>query len=115
MQILAPSNDAFAKIPYTVLNDAWSSNDADTITNVLEYHILQGTRMAESLVPGSPVFIPTLMTDPKWSNVTGGQIVENVKQAGNVVVFVSGQGSRSTLTTAVCIWRDPCEEQQERS
>jgi transforming growth factor-beta-induced protein len=32
--------------------------------------------------------------------VTGGQRVENVKQAGDVVVFVSGQGSRSTLTQA---------------
>jgi hypothetical protein len=54
------------------------------------------------LVPGTPVFIPTLLTSPEWSNVTGGQKVENVKQAGDVVVFVSGQGSRSTLVQAVC-------------
>jgi transforming growth factor-beta-induced protein len=70
------------------------------ITNVLEYHILQGTRLAAQLVPGTPTFIPTLLTSPEWNNVTGGQRVENIKQAGNVVVFVSGQGSRSTLTQA---------------
>lgn len=75
--------------------------------NVLEYHILQGTRMAASLIPGSPIFIPTLLTDPEWSSVSGGQRVLNVKQAGDVVVFVTGQGSRSTSTTAVCwiLWR----------
>lgn len=101
LQILAPNNDAFDKIPYTVLNDAFKNNDQDTITNVLEYHILQGTRVAAQLIPGTPVFIPTLLTSPEWSNVTGGQKVENVKQAGDVVVFVSGQGSRSTLVQAV--------------
>jgi hypothetical protein len=65
--------------------------------------------MAADLVPGAPVFIPTLLTSVEYSNVTGGQNVENVKQAGNVVVFVSGQGSRSTLVQAVrshpSIWR----------
>jgi transforming growth factor-beta-induced protein len=80
------------------LNDAFKNNDQDTITNVLEYHILQGTRLAQQLIPGTPTFIPTLLTSPEWSNVTGGQRVENVEQAGDVVVFVSGQGSRSTLT-----------------
>lgn len=57
--------------------------------------------MAAQLIPGTPVFLPTLLNDAKWSNVTGGQVVQNVKQAGDVVVFVSGQGSRSTLTQAV--------------
>jgi len=70
--------------------------------NVLEYHILQGTRVAAQLVPGDPVFIPTLLTNSHHSNVPGGQRVQNVKQAGDVVVFVSGEGSRSTLVQAVC-------------
>lgn len=98
--ILAPNNDAFNKIPYSSLNDAFKDNNQDVITNVLEYHILQGTRLAAQLTPGTPVFIPTLLTSTEYTNVTGGQRVENVKQAGDVVVFVSGQGSRSTLTQA---------------
>ncbi|PVH89044.1 fasciclin domain-containing protein [Cadophora sp. DSE1049] len=98
--ILAPNNDAFDKIPYTQLNSAFENNDQDTIVNVLSYHILQGQKMAAQLIPGTPVFLPTLLNDAKWSNVTGGQYVENVKQAGDVVVFVSGQGSRATLTQA---------------
>ncbi|KAL3418795.1 beta-ig-h3 fasciclin [Phlyctema vagabunda] len=99
--ILAPNNDAFDKIPFTVLNEAWANGDEAVIVSVLEYHILQGTRTAAQLVPGTPEFIPTLLTDEAYSNVTGGQRVENVEQAGDVVVFVSGQGSRSTLTQAV--------------
>ncbi|KAH8601470.1 beta-Ig-H3/Fasciclin [Bisporella sp. PMI_857] len=95
--ILAPSNDAFNKIPYSSLKEAFESNDEKTITNVLQYHILQGQRLAAQLIPGTPVFIPTLMTDKAFTNVTGGQRVENVKQSEDVVVLVSGQGSRSTV------------------
>ncbi|KAL2069193.1 hypothetical protein VTL71DRAFT_15531 [Oculimacula yallundae] len=98
--ILAPNNDAFDKIPYTRLNAAFAGDDQNTIINVLTYHILQGQKMAAQLIPGTPVFLPTLLSDSGWSNVTGGQNVANVKQAGDVVVFVSGQGSRSTLTQA---------------
>jgi transforming growth factor-beta-induced protein len=98
--ILAPSNEAFSRIPYTALNTAFSTNNQDTITNVLEYHIAQGTRIAAQLVPGTPLFVPTLLTSPEWANVTGGQRVEIVEQAGDVVVFVSGKGSRSTLLSA---------------
>jgi transforming growth factor-beta-induced protein len=47
------------------------------------------------LVTGTPVFTPTLL--PSWTNITGGLQVEFVKQAGNVVSLVGGQGSRSTL------------------
>lgn len=102
-QILAPNNDAFNKIPYTRLNEAFANNDQDTIVNVLEYHILQGKKMTAQLVPGTPAFFPTLLTSTKWANVSGGQNVQNVKQAGDMVIFVSGEGNRATLTQSVCI------------
>ncbi|TQS36658.1 hypothetical protein Golomagni_02884 [Golovinomyces magnicellulatus] len=98
--ILAPSNDAFEKIPFSEYNEAFKNGDQDVITNLLEYHILQGTRDAAHLKPGAPVFLPTLLASSKWTNVTGGQKIQNIKQAGNAVVFVSGQGRRSTLTKA---------------
>ncbi len=67
--------------------------------------MLQGTRLAAQLIPGSPVFIPTFLTSSNWTTVTGGQRVENIKQAGDVVVFVSGEGNRCTLLKpAVCDW-----------
>jgi transforming growth factor-beta-induced protein len=50
------------------------------------------------LVAGTPVFTDTLL--PSWTNITGGLRVEILKQAGNVVNLVGGQGSRSTLVQA---------------
>ncbi|RFU31187.1 hypothetical protein B7463_g5183, partial [Scytalidium lignicola] len=98
--LIVPNNDAFDKLPYSSLKTAFANNDVDVITNVLEYHLLPGVHTTSSLTPGVPQFIPTLMTNSNYTNVTGGQVVENVKQAGNVVVYVSGSGSRSTLTQA---------------
>lgn len=51
--------------------------------------------MAGNLVVGAPVFTSTLL--PSWTNITGGLRVEILKQPGNVVSLVGGQGSRSTL------------------
>jgi len=59
--------------------------------------------MARDLTPGDSVFIPTLLQTPLYTNITGGQRVQNVKQSGDVVVFVSGQGRRSTLVQSVCL------------
>jgi uncharacterized surface protein with fasciclin (FAS1) repeats len=56
---------------------------------------LQSKVLAGDLVVGTPVFTSTLL--PSWTNVTGGLRVEILKQAGNVVSLVGGQGSRSTL------------------
>jgi len=65
---------------------------------VLQYHVLQDKVLAANLVAGTPVFTDTLLTS--WTNITGGLRVEMLKQAGNVVALIGGQGSRSTLVTA---------------
>ena len=44
---------------------------------------------------GEPVFTDSLLQS--WTNLTGGLRVELVKQAGDVISVVGGQGSRSTL------------------
>jgi len=87
--ILAPDNAAFIR------NDEFTKDAPDFITSVLQYHVLRASVLAGSLLPGTPVFTPTLL--PSWTNITGGLRVELVKQAGDVVVCVGGQGSRSTL------------------
>lgn len=52
---------------------------------------------AGAIEEGVPVFPSTLLKDTKFTNVTGGQKLRIDKQAGDVVVFTSGEGSRSTL------------------
>ena len=98
--LLAPSNAAFAKIPYQTLHTAFENNRSDIIRSVLEYHIVPGIHKADSY-NGSFTFTPTWLSDSNYTNVTGGQVIGGVQQAGNVNVFTSGLGSRSTLAEAV--------------
>ena len=97
--ILAPSNSAFQKVSQAQLS-ALSSNPG-LLTALLEYHVLNGTYLA-SAIPQNGTFVPTLLTNKTYTNVTGGQVVEAVAQ-DNQVVFFSGNLSNSTVTTAVCI------------
>jgi transforming growth factor-beta-induced protein len=60
--------------------------------------MLQDKILVASMVAGTHIFTDTLLAS--WTNITGGLRVEMLKQAGNVVALVGGQGSRSTLVTA---------------
>lgn len=89
-------------MPVTALNKAFDRNDTEAITNALQYHILKGVRKTTDMVPGVSYFPTSFMTDPDFTNVTGGQHVTNIKQTGDVIVFVSGLGSRSEIEQKVC-------------
>ena len=94
LQIIAPNNDAFEKL------QDWDPKNKTLVTSILEYHILQGTVATNALPEGPSTFASTLLTNPAYTNVTGGQNVIINKQPGDVVVLTSGGGSRSTLLDA---------------
>ncbi|KAL8924105.1 MAG: hypothetical protein Q9208_004242 [Pyrenodesmia sp. 3 TL-2023] len=96
--ILAPSNDAFNKFMRTPAAVALTSGDNAAISALLMYHILNGTYPA-SAVTETPAFIPTMLNNTAYTNVTGGQVVEALRQEDNVV-FYSGLVMNSTVTTA---------------
>lgn len=98
--LFAPSNDAMAKLNYSVLAPAFSSGNVDFIRQLLYYHVATGLHPTSSLT-SSFQFLPTLMNNMTYTNVTGGQVIAVVEQAGNVSVAVTGLGSRSTLTIKV--------------
>jgi uncharacterized surface protein with fasciclin (FAS1) repeats len=98
--ILAPSNDAFTEFAETEVGRA-VANDPGLLAALLQYHVLNGTFQA-SQVTNQSTFIPTLLTNETYSNVTSGQVVEAV-MIGNETVFYSGLLQNSTVTTAVCI------------
>ncbi len=98
--ILAPSNDAFDKIPYSSLGSVFADNQTDIIRSVLDLHVLNGTHPSESL-NSTAKFFSTWLNDPKNSNVTGGQTIQMVKQSEKDIVAVSGLGSRSSVSTTV--------------
>ncbi|RBR26513.1 uncharacterized protein FIESC28_00699 [Fusarium coffeatum] len=94
--IVAPSNDAFEQIPYTALSKIWDPSDAKTTVPLLQYHILQGTVSAMKLKAGPAYVKPTLLMNPKWSNVTAGQNILINKQPDDIV-FSTRYGNRATV------------------
>jgi len=98
--ILAPNNDAFAKL-LSNPDVAALAADPDFISALLTYHVLNGTYSASDLTNTS-AFVPTLLTDEAYANVTGGQVVEGVK-VGDDVLFFSGLLQNSTVVQAVRI------------
>jgi uncharacterized surface protein with fasciclin (FAS1) repeats len=66
--VLAPNNAAFAQAPDSV----WTGDVTTLRRAALAYHVLNGTYL-EFTEAG---FIPTLLRDTEFANVSGGQVVE---------------------------------------
>ncbi|KAK5047848.1 hypothetical protein LTR69_011475 [Exophiala sideris] len=97
LQVLAPSNDVISD--YLRLSGL-PPNDTNAIFEAwVTYHILNGTHSKDQLQSATQ-FIPTLLTDPDYNNVTGGQRVE-VQSAGEQVYLLSGNKSRSNIVHGV--------------
>jgi uncharacterized surface protein with fasciclin (FAS1) repeats len=64
--ILAPSNRAFSQVPNATL--AGLTQNTGLLTALLQYHVLNGTYPA-SAVTNTSAFIPTLLTNPLFTNV----------------------------------------------
>lgn len=94
--ILAPSNDAFEEVDNATLSAL--TENTGLLAALLEYHVLNGTYLSEEIT-NSSVFVPTALTNPLFTNVTGGQVVQAISRDGNVT-FYSGLLSNSSVTTA---------------
>ncbi|KAI3325228.1 FAS1 domain-containing protein [Xylariaceae sp. AK1471] len=94
--ILAPNNDAVNAL----------TNNPDTgnlfsqpgyLEALLSYHVLNGTYYASN-ISNTSQFIPTLLTNQSFTNVTGGQRVEAVSNNNNVT-FYSASKQNVTVET----------------
>ncbi|KAL8887832.1 MAG: hypothetical protein Q9192_006268 [Flavoplaca navasiana] len=94
--VLAPSNEAFEMFMSSAQGQSF--NDEDAIQALLQYHIINGTYRSDA-VTDMPVFLPTMLNNTDYANVTGGQVVQAVMQGENVV-FYSGLLNNSTVTEA---------------
>jgi len=93
--ILAPSDEAFTQFTNSSAGDALMT-DPGLLSSLLQYHTLNGSFQADQITNTS-VFIPTLLDNSTYSNVTGGQVVEAVR-VGNDTVFYSGLLQNTTVT-----------------
>ncbi|KAH4202714.1 hypothetical protein HBH61_056670 [Parastagonospora nodorum] len=94
--ILAPSNAAFAKVDNATLS-ALQSNTG-LLSALLQYHVLNAT-VPSSAITNTSAFVPTLLTNSAFTNVTGGQVVSAKTANGGVSIF-SGLAMNSSVTTA---------------
>jgi hypothetical protein len=77
-------------------------NDTNAIRALLEYHILNGIHPSANFGL-EPIFAPTLLSNPNYTNVTGGQVVE-LAELSNVPTIVSGVKASSRIVEAVRLY-----------
>ncbi|KAI0124016.1 fasciclin domain-containing protein [Xylariales sp. AK1849] len=97
--ILAPDNNALAAL----LNNTGAVStltDTSAIAALLQYHILNGTYMADSF-NDKAMFIPTALTNQSYANVTGGQRVEALTSDGNVTFYTALKQNSTVVTPNV--------------
>lgn len=95
--VIAPNNNAFSRFMNS--SGAQAAANPSMLTAVLSYHALAGIITSDQITT-TPAFVPSLLNNPIFSNVTGGQRVEAVKK-GSDVLFFSGLGANSTVVVAV--------------
>ncbi|KAF9765390.1 hypothetical protein IL306_002334 [Fusarium sp. DS 682] len=96
--ILAPSNDAIKDLLNDTAVARMVENDPSFVGAVLQYHVLNGTYYASN-ISDTPAFVPTLLNNATYANVTGGQRVEAMAM-GDTVSFYSGFRQQSNVTKA---------------
>ncbi|KAF5257937.1 hypothetical protein FOXYS1_11516 [Fusarium oxysporum] len=96
--ILAPSNDAIEEFLNDTAVARLVESDPSAIAAILQYHVLNGTYYASNLTE-TPAFIPTLLNNATYANVTGGQHVEVVADNDTVSIY-SGLRQQANVTQA---------------
>lgn len=85
--VLAPTNDAFAKLPEGTLDSLLKPENKDQLTSVLTYHVISGDITSNQLSNGQVV--PT---------VQGQNLTVEIKDGK--VYFVDTNGGKAMVTTA---------------
>lgn len=84
--VIAPNDAAFDTF-LTAPSSAGNYSSPDQLYALLQYHILNGTHASYSIT-SSPTFIPTILTNASYTNVTTGQVVEAITNQ-TVITFRS--------------------------
>ncbi|RKL16439.1 hypothetical protein BFJ68_g5051 [Fusarium oxysporum] len=87
--ILAPSNDAIKDLLNDTAVARMVENDPSSVAAILQYHVLNGTYYASN-ISDTPAFVPTLLNNATYANVTGGQRVEALAMGDTDLNFTGG-------------------------
>lgn len=98
VQIIAPNDFAFSKV------GNWGGKSDEAMEAALEYHVITTLISTGSIGKGNSIFAATKLTDPAFTNVTGGQQLILTKQPGGEVVLTSGFATRGTIVVEDIAW-----------
>lgn len=85
--VLAPTNDAFAKLPAGTVDTLLKPENKDQLTSILTYHVISGDITSKQLTNGQVV--PTVQGQNLTVEITDGK-----------VYFVDAKGGKAMVTTA---------------
>jgi uncharacterized surface protein with fasciclin (FAS1) repeats len=85
--VLAPTNDAFAKLPAGTVESLLLPENKDQLTSILTYHVISGDITSSQLSNGQVV--PTVQGQNLTVEITDGK-----------VYFVDAKGGKAMVTTA---------------
>ncbi|MCU0667424.1 MAG: fasciclin domain-containing protein [Patescibacteria group bacterium] len=85
--VLAPTNDAFAKLPAGTLDTLLKPENKDQLTSILTYHVISGDITSDQLTNGQVV--KTVQGQDLTVEITDGK-----------VYFVDAKGGKAMVTTA---------------
>jgi uncharacterized surface protein with fasciclin (FAS1) repeats len=104
--IFAPSNEAFEELMASEGFEELAATEG-YIEALLSYHVVEAPLLSANIT-ASPVFVPTLLQDSTYSNVTGGQVIGLVLTGNGTdgengtAQVISGLAQRSNVSEAVC-------------
>jgi uncharacterized surface protein with fasciclin (FAS1) repeats len=96
--ILAPNNAALGALTNSSAGMALATNPS-AVAALLTYHVLNATVTAADIT-NMTAFVPTLLSNATYANVTGGQVV-GARTNGSAVGIYSGLLSESNVVQAV--------------
>lgn len=82
-------------------NNSALVSDPDSLEALLQYHVATGVHPSLNFGPPA-IFAPTLLTNPNFTNVTGGQRIELTTGNGSPLVL-TGLKAPSHITDKVSI------------
>lgn len=98
--LLAPNNDALNKFLNNSAVTVEMAQNPGLLIALLNYHVLDGVYYVSNFT-NSSTFIPTMLTNETYANITGGQRVQALLENGTTT-FYTWLKENSSVVTPVC-------------
>lgn len=92
--VFAPSNDAFAKVPKTKLDALLMPENKESLTGVLQYHVVSGKVTSDQLAAA----IKDAKGSYKFNTVTGAELTASM--TGDKIYITDGTGKKAQVVLA---------------